>query len=136
MPIKTTEWSPDTCECVLRYTWDTDDVKENKTYTGTEVLNACERHSGASSPNATFGQVRADNNAKNNALKVLAQNFPQLTRTTEENDVRLINGAVSYVLRLDRVLELTIPSFSAADKISAAALIATELGEADKVIIV
>lgn len=139
MAIKVIQWSPDTCECVLEYEYDTEDTKTNKTFTGRNVISACPRHSGAASPNATFGQVLADNNVKNNTLRAIMDNFPALTEVRDpdnpEDGVRLKSGAVSYVLRLDRVYELTIPDLTQAEKDQAQSIINSEVGDKDKVVI-
>ena len=132
--IKTTQWSPDTCECKLEYEWDTEDTKPNKTFTGRNVINACSRHAGGS-PNSVFGKVLADNNAKNNTIKVLTANFPVLTKTDDEGNVKIRQDAFSYVLREDRVYEITISDLNSEEKIQAQSLINDELGDVDKVII-
>lgn len=136
MAIKTTRWQPDTCECIIEYQWDTEDKGgNNRVFTGSNIVHACERHN-APNPNAHFAQVQADNRLKNNAQKVLKDNYPELTTLNEEGESEFNHSVCSFFLNLNRVLEVTItePSFDTAKKSVAKGLIDIEIGEDDRTV--
>lgn len=73
MAIKTTRWSPDTCDCVLEYTWDTNDSADNRTHTIATVV-PCPQHTGLSNTNI-FNAVNSENSRKNRFRKAVLDQF-------------------------------------------------------------
>lgn len=135
MSIKTTTWSPDTCECKIEYQWDDTMPESNRVHTGSVIVNKCQRHDG-NNPNNHYAQVLADNRLKNNSLKVLAENYSELTEE-KFGEIVIDLNKVLWFLNLSRVLELTISesSFDSAKKAQALALIEAEVGESERVVI-
>jgi hypothetical protein len=76
MAIKTTRYSPDTCECVLEYTWDDTVAEENRTHTLSNFINRCSAHSSLSSDNDRWNTIFDENPRKNIALKTVLDNGP------------------------------------------------------------
>jgi|SRR5215212_1109860 len=75
MATKTTRWSPDTCQCVLEYSWD-DTVPENsRVHTPAAVINKCPAHSLLSNTD-THNTVFDENPRKNLSLDEILQNAP------------------------------------------------------------
>lgn len=133
--IKTTRWSPDTCECVVEYEWDTEQLVTSRSHTGKNVVTACPRHS-APTPDAHFNVVVNDNKLKNDALKVLVANYPQLSITDEDGDTKLDRSKIQFYLNMERILELTISDtdLSVVEKTEAISLIEAEVGDVGRVI--
>lgn len=44
--IKTTRWRPNTCGCVLEYTWDTEDPSHVRTHSQSRIVVQCQQHAG------------------------------------------------------------------------------------------
>lgn len=133
--IKTTLWQPDTCECKLEYQWDTEQNANNRTFTGTVIHATCPRHTGAPNPNALFSQVKGDNNLVNDAKKIVTENHPTLTKTLEDGRVRIDSAKVQFFLNLERVLEITVPSYTAQQKNSLKNQVGTAIGEPSRVLV-
>jgi hypothetical protein len=73
--IHTTRWSPDTCSCVIDYTWD-DTVPDNeRTHNLSNVIERCPAHQ-ALSDNDTFSSLMDENPRKNIALAECLENGP------------------------------------------------------------
>jgi len=117
MVINTTRYSPDTCECVLEYTWDNSTTEANRTHTLKQFVNVCLAHQILSTDQDKWNTVFEENPRKNNALQTILNNSP----TTALYDI--INGARQLKQSLglnfswsgtapDRVLTLNITGIS------------------------
>lgn len=69
--IQTTRWTPDTCDCVIEYQWDDAVDPSVRVHTVYNILSACSDHPGT--PDETFQQALADNQAKNNPPSLVSQ---------------------------------------------------------------
>ncbi len=67
MKKQTTKWSPDTCDCVLVYGWDSDDQSKEHKFLRAEKL--CAHHKGLASKDA-YDKVLDENKRKNRAWKI------------------------------------------------------------------
>ncbi len=67
MKKEVTRWSPDTCDCVLVYGWDSDDISKEHTFLRAEKL--CAHHKDLASKDA-YDKVLDENRRKNRAFKV------------------------------------------------------------------
>lgn len=73
MVIKTTRWSPDTCDCVLEYDWD-DSVPDNQIITSYKTtVNQCSNHLHLTGNNKkdTYDSVNEENKRKNGTITEL-----------------------------------------------------------------
>jgi hypothetical protein len=79
MAIRTTRWSPDTCDtppCIIEYTWD-DTVNQNqRTHTVSKVLNKCTAHSAIADSTQHYNVLTEENPRKNNGLQLVIDNAP------------------------------------------------------------
>lgn len=73
--IRTTRWSPDTCGCVLEYSWDDSQPQESREHTFARAVHLCEIHAVAS-PESAFEQVRSENVTKNVAQNEFTKAIP------------------------------------------------------------
>jgi len=83
MTTKTTRWSPDTCSCVIEYTWD-DTLTEDQRVHTLKTISKCSNHS-ALNDDTAYSSVLEENPRKNIAHQLVMDNGP-----TSLSD--LING--------------------------------------------
>jgi hypothetical protein len=92
--IHTTRWSPDTCSCVIEYTWD-DTVPDNeRTHNLSNVVERCPAHE-ALSDNDTFSTLMDENPRKNIALQNCLDNGPP-TLSDTIGTTKQLKGNVSF----------------------------------------
>ena len=77
MAIKTTEWSPDTCDCQIDYEWDDSLPQEQITYNIKFLGKSCNAHKNLL-PNApvTYSCILDENQKKNKSLQLALENAP------------------------------------------------------------
>lgn len=75
MTIQTTTWSPDTCNCTLRYKWD--DADPDAEVQIDIIKKSCQFHSNLL-PNVpvTFSCIMDENRKKNNTLQYALETLP------------------------------------------------------------
>ena len=82
MTINTVRWSPDTCQCVIEYTWDDSIAQDQRVHTYSKHVNICNIHASQGQNNTAFATVNDENTKKMIALQDLIDNFPaQLSST-------------------------------------------------------
>ena len=71
---KTTRWSPDTCDCIIDFEWDTEDP--NAQHTTKSIVKACSFHKGMAAAEH-HSVVLSENQMKNKAVQIVAKgNIP------------------------------------------------------------
>ena len=104
MTIQTTTWSPDTCECTLRYRWDDTDPQAQVQID--VIKKSCQFHSNLL-PNVpvTFACIMDENRKKNNSLQYILENAPAKLAdqfVDENGTVYLeIKGGIVFNYRFD-----------------------------------
>lgn len=78
MVAKVTRWRPDTCECDVTYSWDTDDPEDVRVHTPNSVTRLCPGHASiGGNPQAVVEAVWRENRSVNRLRGVLiAQGRP------------------------------------------------------------
>ena len=74
MAIKTTRYSPDTCQCVIEYTWDDTQPEATRTHT-LSTISKCSAHSALGDTTA-YNTVFEENPRKNQTLRHILDNSP------------------------------------------------------------
>lgn len=119
MTLKITRWSPDTCECVLEYEWDTDDPQETRTHTPVNVVKACPAHSAQETVAQKFNKVNDENTRKNKVLKHALDNIDEIREEILDGGqptgtYTLKNGTeFNWSFDNDRVLHVSITGLTA-----------------------
>jgi hypothetical protein len=103
MKMQKTRWRPDTCGCVLEYTWDSDLPQESRTHTVHSVAK-CPAHSTLTIEEA-WGQVKDENETKNQAIGLLVKEHPEL----EPHEI-------AWNIKEDRNVEIILPDNKKAEK--------------------
>ena len=85
MTINTTRWSPDTCACVIEYTWDDSVPDSSRVHTLGNIINKCSDHSSLSNANV-YTALTEENPRKNITKQHILDNSP----TTALYDI--VNG--------------------------------------------
>lgn len=76
MAIRTTQWKPDTCGCVVQYTWDDSVAQEDRVHS-LSTIQKCAFHQSQSDSTA-FASVNDENITKNQVLGHVLENYPLL----------------------------------------------------------
>lgn len=75
--LRVTQWSPDTCGCVLEYSWD-DTLDENtRVHKFSKAISLC-RHHKTQLPNGAYDQVLSENTRKNKVFGKAQEIKPSL----------------------------------------------------------
>lgn len=75
MVIKTTTWSPDTCNCVLEYEWDDSADPNTRTHTLSKFIKKCSAHLALADVSG-YGVITEENPRKNIARQLIIDNAP------------------------------------------------------------
>lgn len=78
MATNITRWSPDTCGCVIEYSWDSDVSEDERVHTFHKVVEQCPDHNGIEVHEEIHNHVLAENQTKNKVEVALFDNFPRL----------------------------------------------------------
>lgn len=63
--LKTTKWLPDTCNCVIEYTWDDAVDESERTHTFSRVLSTCAFHGSCGTDDEQYQVILKENETKN-----------------------------------------------------------------------
>ena len=94
MTIKTTRYSPDTCQCVLEYTWDDTLSETNRTHTLSNYVNKCSAHASLSNTDG-WNAVFEENPRKNIARQLSLDNGPTSLYDTVDG-TRQLKSTITY----------------------------------------
>lgn len=116
MAIKTTRWSPDTCTCVIEYTWDNTSSLENRVHTVSNFVRTCPDHSNLPNNTAKWNVVIDENPRKNRALQDILDNGPSALYDVV-NGNRQLKTNIPFIFSYsgeapDRVLTVSFPGIS------------------------
>lgn len=95
MTIQTTRWSPDTCECVLEYTWDDLVPADQRTHTFARHLNTCSKHAGLSGQ-ARYNAALQHNQRKNFTASEILERFTALVADTGADGSKRFKNGVTF----------------------------------------
>lgn len=76
MTIRTTRWSPDTCSCVIEYTWDDTQPEQTRTHNLDNYITRCPAHSALANDTERWNTILEENPRKNIALQASLDNGP------------------------------------------------------------
>ena len=96
MVINTTRWSPDTCTCVIDYTWDSTQSESTRVHNLGTIVNKCPAHSSLSD-STVYSTVLEENPRKNQALQNILDNSPTTALfDTLANGNRVLKPALGF----------------------------------------
>lgn len=85
MAIKTTRWRPDTCACIVEFTWDDTSSEDNRAHTFDRAVSICPEHQGIPDTDV-YEALLAENQAKNRTLGAIMTAYARLTMTAIQPD--------------------------------------------------
>lgn len=126
MATKVTRWSPDTCGCVVEYTWDDAIPEDARAHLYEGHVRKCSRHNTITGEPA-YAVVQEENTRKNRSMTILADNIPEVVQETPAG--KRLSSEPVWAYNADGVLEIVflIP-ISAASKDRARLVLDTEFG--------
>lgn len=88
MAIKVTRWNPDTCECIIDYSWDDTTSEDDRVVTPTTIVQRCTAHENLQEGdvNTHFNSVTDENRRKNYTVHEILQNGPSSLYDINEAD--------------------------------------------------
>lgn len=101
MAMKTTRWRPDSCKCVLEYSWDDSVPEAEREHLPTTVVEACERHD-HDDVEVVHLAVTVDNVRKNHLFEELKSAIPDLE--PGEVEYEFDGDAVQFRLPAERAV--------------------------------
>ena len=119
MALQTTRWSPDTCGCVVDYTWDDSVSQEARTHHYAGHVLKCSAHAPLSDE-AAYAALTDENPRKNQTLQALSDAFPSITTSDALGNKVLKKDGSGPVWHFDsnRVLNVSVGSLTLAQKAS------------------
>lgn len=112
MATKINRWSPDTCGCVMEYSWDDSLPQEQIVISPTTTVSRCPAHTSLSTPANHFNVLMDENPRKNQAHQHILDNGPSTLYDIVDGTKRLKNGmAINWSwtgTSPNRVLTLTV----------------------------
>jgi hypothetical protein len=86
----TTRWSPDTCDCILEYEWDTQLTEDTRTHKFTTFIHKCDSHAGLAGDAVHYQHVLDENKTKNQFVGILITHVPRLTAPLAQTDGTIV----------------------------------------------
>ena len=104
MVLKTNRWSPDTCSCIVEFTWDDSIPQDSRVHNISNVVQRCPAHSNLDT-NTHWNVLMEENPRKNIAIQNIIDRFPvQLSSTG------LVGGSLKDGINIDFSLSGIIPN--------------------------
>jgi hypothetical protein len=87
MALIVNRWKPDTCDCVIEYSWDDSQPAESREHIAREIVHACSAHP-KEEKTAHFSKILGENTNKNKVMKKLLEAMPIEHAKLDENGQR------------------------------------------------
>ncbi len=77
--MKSTKYSPDTCECIVEYTWDDQVEEASRTHDFSKIQKACPDHAGLTGA-TLYDTLLKENSTKNKLRQEIIDSITRLTK--------------------------------------------------------
>lgn len=106
---KTTKWSPDTCKCVISYSWD-DALPADDRVLEPETAEACEAHQALADVGLIYEAVLVENRTKNLVREEILNSFPALSEdfTSDGQTMKRFRPGIEFEYSFDPERQLTV----------------------------
>lgn len=95
--IHTTSWSPDTCNCIIEYTWDADTPEDGRIHTASKSVRKCSAHSSIADLTQHFNTLMDENPRKNLTLQTALENLTsQLAATDPASGTLVLKNNITF----------------------------------------
>ncbi len=118
MSKQVTRWSPDTCQCIIEYAWDSDEPQETRKHTLHQVARKCARHARMSDA-TVFAQLTEENPRKNRVRELILTSVPAVATMRMQANGEAVadfhpDKPFAYEFDSDHVLHVRVPGMTAA----------------------
>jgi hypothetical protein len=124
--IKVTRWSPDTCDCVVEYSWDSEVPQDERVHIPHTVLKQCEAHK--NKPLAVLhDELKEENQRKNIALGEIIKHFPDLALTDQNGEKTSPDpNKIKYSFDKNRKLQVELKDTTPENKVTLRGILQTK----------
>lgn len=123
--INVTRWSPDTCDCVLEYSWDTEVADDQRVHTPLPPVKICDDHR-ANSQSEVHDKVHEENTRKNKVLDEIAKALPSYAKVDENGNSNADLEKIKWSFDVDRKLKIELVGGKTKDKTDVKAVLDTK----------
>ncbi len=95
MTIHTTRWRPDTCLCIVEYTWDDTLSPDQVTHTLDRVVRRCPDHQNLANDITVWNTIREENPRKNITNQLLLDNAPSSVYDIQSDGSRAFKKGIT-----------------------------------------
>jgi hypothetical protein len=96
MATKITRYSPDSCDCIIEYSWDDTEPETTRTHTLSTYVNKCSAHSILATDQDRWNAVFEENPRKNFALQNILDNSPTTALYDIVNGIRYLKNNIGF----------------------------------------
>jgi len=96
MVTKITRYSPDTCSCVIEYSWDDTQPESTRTHTLANYINKCPAHTVLATDQDRWNAVFEENPRKNQAYQHILDNSPTTSLYDIVNGTRQLKNGITF----------------------------------------
>lgn len=96
MVINITRWSPDTCGCIIEYSWDSTQPESTRTHTLDNFINVCSFHQGLADDPTRWNTVLEENPRKNLTYQGILDNSPTANLYDIVNGTRQLKAGITF----------------------------------------
>lgn len=116
--MKTTRWTPDTCDCVLEYEWDETKSQSERTHAFKNVVKKCDAHQNSQQP---YDTVKEENERKNKFYAEIIENLSTAVEEKTQEDGSVVKDFkkgkdFKWSFDENRKLIVELKGFSATEK--------------------
>ena len=113
MTTKITRYSPDTCTCVIEYTWDDTTTESNRVHTVSNVIQKCPAHNTLSNSQVFNAVIEVENPRKNKTIEKILESGPNSLYDVAQDGTRTFKQGITVSWSWsgtapNRILTLTI----------------------------
>lgn len=90
--LKVTTWSPDTCDCIINYSWDDSLKEDDRIHKVSEIVKPCSVHLGLDDI-SHYNAVLEENSRKNIAIGYITDTNPgtEISWSFDANRILILN---------------------------------------------
>lgn len=96
MVTRITTWSPDTCNCVLEYSWDDSIPLDNQTFPVANIIKKCDQHTALSTKESIYSAVKEENTRKNITYQGILDNGPTSLYDLQADGSRTLKNGITF----------------------------------------
>ncbi len=121
----TTRWSPDTCDCILEYEWDSELPQEERVHIPLPPVKVCDDHK-IHPQTETHDKVQEENTRKNKVLDEIAKALPSHAKIDDKGNSSPDLDKINWSFDVNRKLKIELKGAKTKDKTDVRAILDTK----------